>query len=493
MKVRLPFLLCATILLFSGGAEVASNARGTLDGAQAQSSSRPPNGYQPQASTSITARSAAAPVTAIDVLLIEDLLPWGSTANEDLLSSSSIPFKKIQMGELASENLRDYKKVVIAGDQDSAFYSTYATNRSVFDSFVTNGGQLEWHLAGFGWNGGDSGQVVLPGGLGSNGFAHYLGNNYVTSPSHPLALGLSSPFSGTYASHGYFGNQQSMPGLEAITTQGPTEGDWPTLISYPYGKGCVVASTQPLEYGFQRGQATGTILSNMIPFSCAESGRDPKPTGTGYVVTVDGMNLRSIINPGIPPEYSHYLYDAFECDPKSTNDDWCERIQGRVGQIIPFEWSRNVYDTDQTVYELSAVLEGFTKLSKKNHGPLVVVAHSWGTVLAYIAISRNPNIVIDRLVTLGSPLQAQDQTAAQFTRDTLSNWGLQKLTAPSNVKAWDNYWEQCDPISGSIAAAKKLNFTFGTQWSDQWGTCHGSYFSDFNTWLDILLVVYLTK
>jgi hypothetical protein len=164
-----------------------------------------------------------------------------------------------------------------------------------------------------------------------------------------------------------------------------------------------------------------------------------------------------------------------------------------VGQITPFNWSRNVCDTDQYVLELSAVLEGFTKLSQKDHGPLVAVAHSWGTVLAYIAISRNTKIAVDKFVTLGSPLNAQNGAANAFTKDTLVRWNIDSVTALNNVKSWDNYWEQCDLISGSIGVVKKQNVVIDTTWKDAWGTCHEAYYTDYNVWQDVLLNVYLTK
>jgi hypothetical protein len=409
------------------------------------------------------------------------------------MNAFAIPFKRIAIGDVGTETLSNYRKIVIAGDQPTSFYTTYALNKTLFDAYVNQGGEIEWHLAGFGWNRGDSTQVVLPGGVAVKGLASYLSENYVALPSHPFAAGISSPFSGTYASHGSFQNFEAISGLQTVTTQGPNEGYWPTLIVYSYGKGCVVASTQPLEYGFQFNQPTGTILSNMTPYFCAKSSESAKATGTGYVVTIDGVNIRSILNPEVAPDYSQYLYDAIGCDPNTTNDYWCELIQSRVGQITPYSWSRNIYDTDQYVYEISAILEGFTKLSQKNHGPLVVIAHSWGTVLAYIAISRNPKIVVDKFVTLGSPLNAQNGTVSDYTKNTLAGWSIDNVAALNNVKTWANYWGRCDVISGPIDVLKKNNIAIETNRRDEWGGCHDAYYQDHSVWQDVLAYVYLTK
>jgi len=440
----------------------------------------PPKDYRPQ----VSPRVAAAVATATnDVLLIEDFSPWASTSNEDILNSFGISYKKIAISDVSTETLSNYNKVIIAGDQTSSFYTAYMTYRSKFDSYVKGGGTLEWHLCGFGWNGGDSSGVVMPGSVATNGLGLYLNYNDVALPSHALVNGVSSPFWGSFASHGYFTNFANVSGLQIVTTQGAAAGYWPTLIQYPYGKGCVIASTQPLEFGYRFGQSTGIILSNMIPYNCSKgTGASQK----GYVITIDGTHIISVLNPSYPPDATHYLYDAI--DPY-----WTGLIESRVGTITHFDWSRNIYDTDDYVVELSAVLEGLTKLSKKNHSPLVVLSHSWGTVLAYIAISHNKNIVVDKFVTLGSPLNAQNGTVNAFTKDTLARWNINKISSPNNVRTWSNYWAQCDPISGSIQATKG-DYKITTNYIDnEFLTCHAAYFADYGVWQQILFDVYLTK
>ena len=204
------------------------------------------------------------------------------------------------------------------------------------------------------------------------------------------------------------------------------------------------------------------------------------------VIIIDGTHIISVINPSYPPDPTHYLYDAI--DPY-----WTGLIESRVGTITHFDWSRNIYDTDDYVLYLSAVLEGLTKANKRNHSPLVVVSHSWGTVLAYIAISRNKNIVVDKFVTLGSPLNAQNGTVNAFTKETLARWNINKISSPQNVRTWTNYWAQCDPISGSIPAIKG-NIMITTNYIDnEFLTCHGAYYADYGVWQDILFYVYLTK
>ena len=205
-------------------------------------------------------------VQTYDVLLIEDLSPWSSTANSDLLNTNEISFKKITISEINEENLNNYKKIIIAGDQNSDFYEEYMENVSIFNQYVENGGILEWHVCGFGWNSGDSSGIILPGGISMNGYAYISDYNYIKNNDHPLINGVQSTFWGSYASHGYFVDFIGIPNLVIITAEEQEHSNRPTLVEYSYGKGWVVASSQPLEYGYTHDQDSGIILANLIPY-----------------------------------------------------------------------------------------------------------------------------------------------------------------------------------------------------------------------------------
>ena len=200
----------------------------------------------------------------------------------------------------------------------------------------------------------------------------------------------------------------------------------------------------------------------------------------GTVVVIDGVHIKSILDPDYPPDFSKYLYD-------SINDYWTSLIEAEVGQIKSFPWSRNIYDTPEYVQVLSAYLE---TLSSENKKPLVILSHSWGTVLSYIAISNNSNITVNKFITLGSPLNAQNATVHSFTRETLSGFNIDQINQLANVKNWFNFWAPCDPISGQISVAD--NTEIDTNYLDnELMTCHGAYYGDYDVWQNILLLVYL--
>jgi hypothetical protein len=228
--------------------------------------------------------------------------------------------------------------------------------------------------------------------------------------------------------------------------------------------------------------------SDSISFTGSYLRQSPK-TRAGYVITIDGVHIASVLNPSYPPDYTHYLFDAI--DPY-----WSSLIEGRIGKPGYFDWSRNIYNTDETVIALSTVLEGLSKTSKDNHSPFVVMAHSWGTVLAFLAISRNNRIAVDKFVTLGSPLNAQNQTVGDFTMEALTRWGMTTVKKPTNVRIWSNYWAGCDPISGAIGT-RIGNYQITTNYIDGIPvlptSCHSAYYGDYSVWQQIMLDVYLTK
>ena len=217
-------------------------------------------------------------------------------------------------------------------------------------------------------------------------------------------------------------------------------------------------------------------------------------TATGKVVIIDGIQILSILNPNYPNNYSHYLLDAI-----MNSGNWPQMIQQQVGQLTPFEWSRDFSNEDEYVSVLSALLEKYSNDNKKTGGKLIVLAHSWGTVLAYIAIATNSNITVDKLITLGSPLNAQNDTVRTVTISDISEWMIKgsplQIQHPSNVATWDNYWEKCDPISGSITVADN-NYTSTTNYYDPetaYQSCHSAYYEDQLILTSILLDVIAQK
>ena len=214
------------------------------------SSDRAPEGYRPENPPHAAAAGA-------HVLLVQDALPFGAPSNQAVLSLNGIAYDQKTTSQLAATNLASYVAVIVASDQPMSAYYNLAARAAQLDAYVQQGGRLEFHAAGFGYNGGDPSVVTLPGGM----FIEYdtASTNHVLLPGHPIVAGVPEPFTGNLASHVRF---TSIPaGAQLIVGDASHR---PNLVSYHRGAGLVVASGQALENAYQWGEPAGRILENMI-------------------------------------------------------------------------------------------------------------------------------------------------------------------------------------------------------------------------------------
>jgi hypothetical protein len=206
----------------------------------------------------------------------------------------------------------------------------------------------------------------------------------------------------------------------------------------------------------------------------------------GAVIFIDGIQIIQVLFDPLslwPGNYSQYLVDAIDDNSRKMFGD--KKIA-----ITPFVWANVMYDTG-AVSRLSRLLESWTNATNATGGPLIVVSHSWGTVLSYLAISANSRIHIDKLITLGSPLEA-NLAVSMYSNEWLNAFGLLSLPKALNVDKWHNYWAKCDPISARIHIADK-NYQIQTKYRDfesAYQTCHAAYFKDPAIWSQILLNAY---
>ena len=221
----------------------------------AAASDRAPAGYVAEAPRAVASPGAR-------VLLIQDILPWGSNANALILNANGILFDAIAANQLAGTNLAAYRTVIVASDQPQYVYDTLVARAAQIESFVLLGGVLEFHAAGWGYGGGSPSVVTLPGGM--HIAQYYSSINYVLDPGHPIMSGVPNPFTGTSASHAFF---SSVPaGADVIASD---DVGRPDLVEYHHGAGRVIAAGQTLEYGAIFGQHSGIVLHNLIPYAAS--------------------------------------------------------------------------------------------------------------------------------------------------------------------------------------------------------------------------------
>jgi len=259
----------------------------SLDEGGPLTSTTVPTGYHAASSREVHMSGAR-------VLIIQDVAPWGTQANEQVLNDNHIAFDVISSAALAATSLSAYRLVLVPSDQPSTYYATVGSQRAKLEAFVTLGGVLEVHAAGWGSNGGDASVMVIPGGM--HIVQHLSTTNLVLTPGHPLVAGVPNPFTGNYASHAYF------TGVPAgATVVAGDESSDPNLVVYALGAGTVVAGGQTFEYGFVNAEDPGRILRNSIPYSYRpgpgwlsagpSSGRIPPGGSATITVTFDARGL----------------------------------------------------------------------------------------------------------------------------------------------------------------------------------------------------------
>ena len=216
-----------------------------------------------------------------DVLLLQNVAPWGTNSNEQVLAGNGIAFDMIGSGSLAGTDLSHYRLLIVASDQPSSFYSTLATQLSRIEGWVAAGGVLEFHAASAGWQNGDTSILTLPRGMRM--YQRQADVNYVLDSAHPLVAGVPSEFYGSRASHTSFTDIPADASLVASDDVGQ-----PNLVVYRVGLGVVVAGGQTFEFALGAGQHTGQILANMIPYAHGQRPRWLAVDSSGGVVPAGG-------------------------------------------------------------------------------------------------------------------------------------------------------------------------------------------------------------
>ncbi len=191
------------------------------------------------------------------VLLLKDVNPWASTANEDILKKLEVAYSVAGSANMASLTLGIYQVIIVASDQPQAFYDAFQANFSKFEAYVTGGGVLMFNGADKGWQNGFWAQ--LPGGVTHE--IKYDGANYVADPDHPAVEGVANHFIGNAASHDHFMTDTIPDNAKLITKD--SSGAF-TGIEYSLGSGRVIASGITLEASYAWGWEGGKILVNLI-------------------------------------------------------------------------------------------------------------------------------------------------------------------------------------------------------------------------------------
>lgn len=193
------------------------------------------------------------------VLLIEDVLPWDSSANQVILGSIT-EYDKVTTSQFLDVELEKYSVVVFANDQPFNTYENYTQFKEYLEIFASIGGVIVFGACDAGWSGGKLIEA-LPGDVTKTN--HYEYRNYVADATHPIVSGIltegdiltGDDLYSNYCSHISF-DESSLPAGSTVILR-ETTSDRPTLVEYPLGIGRVIATGLTWEHNYTHGSSYG--------------------------------------------------------------------------------------------------------------------------------------------------------------------------------------------------------------------------------------------
>lgn len=219
------------------------------------------------------------------------------------------------------------------------------------------------------------------------------------------------------------------------------------------------------------------------------------PSVHGVTVSIDGMSpeniptfIPSLVNgllsalslpilgnvPGLGDAVNDlYVEHALNrnCTPGLPAESGSQPTIGQSESLFRFIWTRQP-SLDQTQIAVDNLKSLLTNAVLKDKDPINVVSHSWGTIIAYIALRELSDagspVKVANLFTMGSPVQCLDGSCVKslVVTSNVPAYGNAPVVKPDNVNNWVNYWSLDDPISGRISAAQNY-------YVDCDGTLHG--------------------
>jgi pimeloyl-ACP methyl ester carboxylesterase len=206
---------------------------------------------------------------------------------------------------------------------------------------------------------------------------------------------------------------------------------------------------------------SNTVLANIIYriiiltllffiTGCGQANHKPIDNIKAIIVTVDGLSFVNTI-------------------ARITIEKRNDYLQGNLKKIInsesirPFHWSGDAADTTAILEpsgggSLREFLRNNYKEAKNTKKAFIVISHSWGTLLTYLALSLEPQIKCDLYITLSSPLgtssglpDSAEKTVRDYTDAKLVEMSFAILgTSYPHTRVFYNFWANGDLISGSL-------------------------------------------
>lgn len=186
---------------------------------------------------------------------------------------------------------------------------------------------------------------------------------------------------------------------------------------------------------------------------------DEKPR----IIVVEGISLTGAIFGSIldgyltMPRTEQYIYGYLKAQWVDTD-------------IVEIPWSGELSDISTLATYTKAIKVKITQHARLYPTvPLVVVGHSWGSVIAYQVLREleSSGIKVASFITLGSPLATKSLTLKTALTAYIKTHGnipgqqyvfsTTPLKKPSSVVRWTNFWNRNDKISGKQSDSNGTN------------------------------------
>ena len=192
-------------------------------------------------------------------LLAADLI-W-IDPNEQILQNWDIPYTIFGSADIPSVDLGPYCKVIVASEQQLAFYQAISANRVWFESWINAGGFFEFHgatLLSENWA-----TLPMPGGFS---MSYYTTNDVTLNITEhalfkrPNVITPAELEDWDFSSHGYLVDLPE----DSLDLVIHNDADQPAAAKFDLGQGCVLATEQTLEWAWDHEYSR--LLENYIHY-----------------------------------------------------------------------------------------------------------------------------------------------------------------------------------------------------------------------------------
>ena len=292
-----------------------------------------------------------------------------------------------------------------------------------------------------------------------------------------------------------------------------------TTASLDYGRSIVISNLESLYAA--NGVAAGADPTT-TPFDANGEGMDAVVHNVSVLTAGSTPVLTNLAGACIPYGFNSkgttFAVDgmAATAAPAGLREDWAAALNfpspvGYVaeslrsvclpGEIRRIEWSRSA-DLASTRLAVQDLKNQLQAAAREGRQPINIVAHDWGTVIAYIALDElraDASVKVANLVTMGSLLWMLEPAspgrkplapgAADVVRANVPEaYRGQVVLGLPNVGRWSNFNNDADVLSGALAAAVNVPVSCpaGSAWvtsgdgTDKPCNPHATYFQPFS-------------